>query len=67
MLIVASPLHKICYNGGMNRSDRIRRIVLIFLAALASGYFMYSGFSLLFNEEETNTTIVQQGLSTPSE
>ncbi|MEN8146081.1 MAG: hypothetical protein ABFR02_00515 [Campylobacterota bacterium] len=35
----------------MNRSDKIKRITLIFLGALASGYFMYSGFSLLMTEE----------------
>jgi hypothetical protein len=37
----------------MNRTDKIKRITLIFLGALASGYFMYSGFSLLMTEEST--------------
>ena len=37
----------------MNRSDQIKRIIFIFFAALASGYFMYSGFSLLFEEGDT--------------
>ena len=37
----------------MNRSDKIKRITLIFLGALASGYFMYTGFSLLMTEEST--------------
>ena len=35
----------------MNRTDKIKRITLIFLGALASGYFMYTGFSLLMTEE----------------
>ena len=35
----------------MNRTDKIKRITLIFLGALVSGYFMYSGFSLLMTEE----------------
>jgi hypothetical protein len=47
----------------MNRSEKIKRIIFIFLAALASGYFMYSGFSLLFEEEETNTTVVPKGIT----
>ena len=42
----------ICYNSPMNRSDKIKRITLIILAALASGYFMYTGFSLLMTEEK---------------
>ncbi len=51
----------------MNRSDKIKRIALIVLAALASGYFLYSGFSILFNESDANATVVPQGLSTPAE
>ena len=35
----------------MNKNEKIKRIVLIFLGALASGYFMYSGFTLLMNDE----------------
>jgi len=35
----------------MNTTDKIKRIALIFLGALASGYFMYTGFSLLMTEE----------------
>ncbi len=49
----------------MNRTDKIKRITLIFLAALASGYFMYSGFSILMSENETNTTVAPTELSTP--
>jgi len=49
----------LCYNAAMNQNEKIKRIVLIFLGALASGYFMYSGFSLLFVEEDTNTTQTQ--------
>lgn len=49
--------------SSMNRSEKIKRIVFIFLAALASGYFMYSGFSLLFEEEETNTTVIPKGIT----
>ena len=43
-----------CYNCPMNRSDKIKRITLIFLGALAAGYFMYSGFSLLMTEESSD-------------
>jgi len=35
----------------MNKNEKIKRIVLIFLGALASGYFMYSGFTLLMSDE----------------
>ena len=35
----------------MNKTEKIQRIVLIFLGALASGYFMYSGFTLLMQDE----------------
>jgi len=56
-----------CYNPPMNRTDKIKRITLIFLAALASGYFMYSGFSLLFNESESNTTVAPKEPATPAE
>ncbi len=49
----------------MNRTDKIKRITLIFLAAIASGYFMYSGFSLLFNESESNTTVAPKESATP--
>jgi len=35
----------------MNSNEKIKRIVLIFLGALASGYFMYTGFSILMNDE----------------
>jgi len=41
----------------MNRSDKIKRIIFIILAALASGYFMYSGFSLLYEEGEGTTAV----------
>jgi len=41
----------------MNKTEKIKRIVLIFLGALASGYFMYSGFSMLMNDSsDLNTT-----------
>ena len=43
----------------MNRSDRTRRIIFIILAALASGYFMYSGFSLLYEEGETTPAVTE--------
>jgi len=39
----------------MEKSEKIKRIVLIALAVLASGYFMYSGFSILMTED-TNTS-----------
>ena len=42
----------------MNKTEKIQRIVLIFLGVLASGYFMYSGFSMLMHDEvrEVNTS-----------
>jgi hypothetical protein len=43
----------------MNRSEKIKRIIFIFLAAIASGYFMYSGFSLLFEEGETPPAVTK--------
>ena len=45
----------------MNKNEKTKRIVLVFLGALASGYFMYSGFALLMHDEtqEVNAT---QGL-----
>ena len=36
----------------MNRNEKIKRMVLIVIGALASGYFMYSGFSLLMQDEK---------------
>ncbi|MGB5964544.1 MAG: hypothetical protein WBG65_03310 [Sulfurimonadaceae bacterium] len=50
----------------MNRSDKIKRITLIFLAVLASGYFMYTGFSILMSEDET-TPVSPQGITEVSE
>ena len=50
----------------MNRTDKIKRITLIFLAALASGYFMYMGFSILMSEDKT-TPAVPQGITEISE
>jgi len=35
----------------MNKNEKIKRVVLIFLGALASGYFMYSGFTILMSDE----------------
>jgi len=35
----------------MNKREKTQRVILIFLGALASGYFMYSGFSLLMHDE----------------
>ncbi len=35
----------------MNKNEKIKRIALIFLGALASGYFMYSGFTILMSDE----------------
>lgn len=43
----------------MNRSEKIKRIVFIFLAALASGYFMYTGFSLLYEESDTPQAVTE--------
>jgi hypothetical protein len=43
----------------MNRSEKIRRIIFIFLAALASGYFIYTGFSLLFEEGEASPSVTE--------
>lgn len=35
----------------MNRSEKIKKISLIVLMLVASGYFLYTGFSMLFQEE----------------
>ena len=35
----------------MEKSEKIKRIIFIALAILASGYFMYSGFSILMTED----------------
>ena len=35
----------------MNKNEKIKKVVFIFLGALASGYFMYSGFSILMSDE----------------
>jgi hypothetical protein len=43
----------------MNRSDRTKRIIFIILAALASGYFMYTGFSLLYEEGEKPPSVTE--------
>ncbi len=43
----------------MNRSEKIKRIVVIVLFAAASGYFMYSGFSLLFEEGDTQPALTE--------
>ncbi len=42
----------------MNKTEKLQRIILILLGALASGYFMYSGFSMLMHDEsgEVNAT-----------
>jgi len=40
------------YNSFMNRSEKIKRIAYITFFAAASGYFLYSGFSTLFKENE---------------
>ncbi|WP_345976662.1 hypothetical protein [Sulfurimonas sp. HSL3-7] len=43
----------------MNRSDRTKRIIFIILAALASGYFMYTGFSLLYEKGDTPSSVME--------
>jgi len=50
----------------MNKKEKLQRIVLIFLGALASGYFMYSGFTLLMQDEPVEVN-VSQGLKSLSE
>ena len=35
----------------MNKNEKMKRIIFIFLGSLASGYFMYSGFTLLMSDE----------------
>jgi len=43
----------------MNTTEKIKRIVLVFLGALASGYFMYSGFSMLMHDESSDLNTTQ--------
>jgi hypothetical protein len=50
----------------MNKKEKLQRIVLIFLGALASGYFMYSGFTLLMQDEPVEVN-ASQGLKSLSE
>lgn len=50
----------------MNKKEKLQRIVLIFLGALASGYFMYSGFTLLMQDEPVEVN-ASQGLKVLSE
>ena len=47
------------YNSRMNKTEKLQRIILIFLGALASGYFMYSGFSMLMHEDSSDTNATQ--------
>lgn len=43
----------ICYNFCMEKTKKITMIVLMLVA---SGYFLYSGFSILFEEETPKGT-----------
>jgi hypothetical protein len=36
----------------MEKREKLKKLTLIILFALASAYFLYSGFSLLFYEQE---------------
>lgn len=39
------------YNATMSKSEKIKKISLIVVMLAASGYFLYTGFSILFEEE----------------
>ena len=43
----------------MNKIEKLQRIVLIILGVLASGYFMYSGFSMLMHDESNDVNATQ--------
>ena len=47
------------YNSCMNKIEKLQRIVLIILGVLASGYFMYSGFSMLMHDESNDVNATQ--------
>jgi len=46
-----TPLKR--YNATMSKSEKIKKILLIMVMLAASGYFLYSGFSILFEEESS--------------
>jgi hypothetical protein len=45
----------------MEKREKLKKLTLIILFALASAYFLYSGFSLLFQEEEKKVTETVEG------
>jgi len=48
----------------MNQTERIKKIAFIILLLSASGFFIYSGFTMLFNENEISAE--QNSTLTPS-
>ncbi len=48
----------------MNQTERIKKIVFIILLLAASGFFIYSGFTMLFNENEIS--VEQNSTLTPA-
>jgi len=48
----------------MNKAEKIKKIVFITFLLAASGFFIYNGFMMLFNENETS--VEQNSTLTPS-
>ncbi len=44
----------------MNKTEKIKKIVMLVIMAVFSGYFMYSGFSIILNDTDENSTETQQ-------
>ena len=46
----------------MNKSEKIKKIIYITLAALTSGYFLFTGFTLLISEDSTEDQNSSMGI-----
>jgi hypothetical protein len=45
----------------MEKREKLKKLTLIILFALASAYFLYSGFSQLFQEQEKKVLKAAEG------
>ncbi len=43
----------ICYNFMMDKIEKTKRVILIILGFVLSGYLIYSGFNMLKNDENS--------------
>jgi len=44
----------------MNTSEKIKKIAMLVVMGALSGYFMYSGFSIILNDNDANTTQIEK-------